>query len=67
MLITRTSQYSGIERTMDLPVTNEQFNDYNKGMLVTHAFPQLTKDQREFLITGMTADEWDELFKDHEQ
>ena len=67
MIITRTSQYSGITRTMDLPVTDEQFNDYNKGMLVTHAFPQLTQDQREFLMTGMTAEEWNELFKDTDE
>lgn len=36
------------------------------GMLIQKAFPYLTADEREFILTGMTAKEWDELFNEEE-
>ena len=63
MLITRYSRYSGICRTMDLPITEEEIELYNNGALIQNAFPHLTPDQREFYMTGITSEEWDDLFK----
>lgn len=62
MIITKTSSLSGIERTMDLPITNEQLKNWEDGMLIQKAMPNLTAEQREFLITGVVQEEWDELF-----
>ena len=63
MLITRTSTLSGITRTLDLDVTPAQVDRYNAGgVLIQDAFPQLAKEQREFIKTGITAEEWDEMF-----
>ena len=63
MLITRKSILTGIERTLDLPVTIDQLNAYMyEGVLLQHAFPNLTPDQREFILTGSTPEEWDEAF-----
>jgi hypothetical protein len=62
MPITRTSILSHKERTFLLPVTPEQLQAYYNGMLLQDAFPHLTADQREFIKTGITADEWDALF-----
>jgi hypothetical protein len=59
MLITKTSMISGIERTMDIPVTQEQLDSWNQGMLIQEAMPNLTPDEREFIKTGITNDEWD--------
>ncbi len=67
MLIKRTSQSSGITREMDLPITQVQLDAWENGMLAQRAFPQLTPDQREFIITGMTREEFDELFKDEDE
>lgn len=64
MQITRKSTYSGVERTMDLPITQEQIDAWNNGMLIQRAFPHLTPDQREFLQSGMIQEEWDALFGD---
>jgi hypothetical protein len=50
---------SGIERTMDIPVTQEQLDNWNQGMLIQDAMPNLTPDEREFIKTGITNDEWD--------
>lgn len=66
MIITRKSQYSGITREMDLPVTEEQLDLWRRGMFIQTAMPQLTPDQREFIKTGITAEEWDEIFPPEE-
>lgn len=67
MRITKTSMFTGKEHTMDLPVTPEQIDKYNKGALVQHAFPDCTPEQREFLMTGITPDEWKAEFPDDEE
>lgn len=68
MLITRTSQATGITRTLDLPVTEEQLILWaTTSALIQDVFPNLTDDQREFIVTGMTADEWDQIFGEYEQ
>lgn len=64
MLITRTSKISNITRTLDLPVTEEQILAYENGSLLQDAFPNLTAEEREFCKTGMTAEEWNQLFKE---
>lgn len=66
MLITRTSHYSGVERTLDLPITAEQWARYRSGELIQVAFPHLNADQREFIMSGCTAEEWDEMFPPEE-
>ena len=64
MQITRTSLVSGITRSLEIPCTEEQMVAYKSGALIQVAFPNLTADQREFILTGITKDEWDELFKE---
>ena len=58
MNITRTSIFSDITRTIDLPVTREQLALWESGTLIQRAMPQLSKDEREFVMTGVTAQEW---------
>ena len=62
MLIVRQSLLSGTTRSFDLPITQEQLDSYMNGSNVQDAFPHLTADQREFIMTGATADEWYEYF-----
>ena len=64
MQITRTSLVSGITRSLEIPCTEEQMVAYKSGALIQVAFPNLTADQREFILTGITKDEWDELFEE---
>ena len=67
MQVTRKSQFSGKYHTLDLPITSQELFDYevgkNSGRLIQHVFPNLTASQREFLMTGITHEEWDELFE----
>jgi ribosome recycling factor len=64
MQITRISPVSGIARSLEIPCTEEQMAAYKNGALIQVAFPNLTADQREFILTGITKEEWDELFKE---
>lgn len=61
MIITRKSNLTGIERTMEIPVTQEQLDAWENGALIQHAMPGLTDSQREFIMTGITDDEWAKL------
>ena len=63
MLITRTSGFTGTTRTMELPITNQQYRDWENGMVIQKAIPNLTPDEREFIMTGVTKEEWDKYIK----
>ena len=64
MLVTRISIFSGITRTKDLPITKEQMIEWEKGTPIQYAMPHLSADDREFLMTGITKEEWDEKLLD---
>ena len=49
MQVTRTSIFTGTTRTLELNVTENQFNAWRAGALIQDAFPQLNKSEREFL------------------
>ena len=66
MKITRTSIFTKITRTVELPITEQQLAAWQTGTLIQDAFPQLTPDQREFLLSGATSEEWDQLFGEEE-
>jgi hypothetical protein len=63
MIVSRISPVSRSPHSMDLPVTNEQFADYNQGTLLQHAFPNCTAAEREFIKSGITPDEWTKIFE----
>jgi hypothetical protein len=62
MIFQRISPFTGKLNQMDLPVTEDQVNKYNNGALIQDAFPNLNASQREFLKTGLTDDDWDNMF-----
>jgi len=66
MLVTKQSAITGITRTMDLPITQEQLDSWHKGVLAPIAFSNLSDSEREFLITGVTEDDWDDNYRSYE-
>ena len=58
---------SGVTRTLDLPVTQQQLDSYAQGALLQNAFPNLNPDEREFIKSGITAEEWESLFGGEEE
>lgn len=64
---TRTSILSGITRTLEFPVTEQQLAAYQAGAYVQDAFPHLSKDAREFIKTGIDKEEWEDAFGTEEE
>ncbi len=63
MEIARKSQYSGEWNVMELDITQEQLDAYEDGEgRIQDIFPNLSPDEREFLMTGITPEEWKQIF-----
>jgi hypothetical protein len=53
---------------MELDITEEQFRNYENGNgLIQDVFPNLTSSEREFLMTGVTDEEWNQMFGEEEE
>lgn len=63
MLVTRLSPFSHTKNTIDLNITPEQLARYENGEeLIQNVFPNLPAEHREFIMTGITSDEWNATF-----
>jgi hypothetical protein len=66
MLITKVSILTNVIHSIDIPMTEDQYERYvnrlSTGEKVQHIFPQLSNPEREFLINGITEAEWDDTF-----
>ena len=62
MKITKTSPFSGNTNVMEIDVTKEQLSSWESGVLIQNAMPNLSADEREFIMTGITPAEWDSAF-----
>jgi len=63
----KQSCITGKHHSMVLPTRQGELEHWEENMtLVQDAFPHFTPDQREFLISGSTPDEWNELFSEEE-
>jgi len=61
MIIERKSVISGIVRRRDLDVTAEQIARWQGGELIQNVFRHLSPSDREFIVTGTTDEEWEQL------
>jgi hypothetical protein len=62
MLITRTSRFTRKVHTREIDVTPEQLEAWKQGALIQNVIPHLSPDDREFLMTGVTPEEWRQVF-----
>ena len=62
MIVNRKSPFSGKYTTMKINVTPEQIDAWENGMAIQNAMPHLSADEREFIKTGITPDEWKSMF-----
>jgi len=62
MQITRTSPFTGKLNTREINVTEAQLEAWQGGQLIQEAMPHLSADDREFIKTGITPEEWDKMF-----
>jgi hypothetical protein len=56
--------------TMNFPISYKDFMSkyeaWQNGVLIQHAFPELSANEREFIMTGITPDQWEGLWKEEE-
>jgi len=61
----KQSVITGNHNSMVLPTRQGELEYWEESMtLVQDAFPHFTPEQREFLISGSTPEEWNELFSE---
>lgn len=65
--VTRQSPLTNGPVTRTLPLTLDQYSRWERGELIQIALPHLTPDEREFLLTGMSEEEWKTNFSDDEE
>ena len=66
MLITRRSPFSGQLNDMEIDVSIDEIRAWEDGELAQNAMPRLTSDEREFIMTGITPEEWRDIFGNEE-
>jgi hypothetical protein len=65
MLIKRKSVISGVERTQDIPVDPNDYMLWQTGTVnIQEVMPYLTDSDREFILSGITDEEWDSAFSE---
>ena len=62
--VVRKSIVSGKINSMDLDITPKQYSAWVHGAPIQEAMPQLNADEREFIMTGITPEEWAETFNE---
>ena len=66
MKITKKSSLTGVEHTLDIDITEEQFQRVEMRFftkeVIQNIIPNVSLGEREFLMTGITQEEWDETF-----
>ena len=60
--VVRESMLSKKANQMDLDITPEQYSAWVNGALIQEAMTNLNADEREFIKTGITPEEWAETF-----
>ncbi len=58
MIIRRRSVITRKLNVMNIAVTEEQIKKWQEGMMIQDAMPDLSVNEREFLINGVTPEEW---------
>mgnify|MGYP003533939440 CR=1 FL=1 len=68
MKVKRKSVISGIERFRDIPANPEDWVSYTMGYKnLDEAMPYLSDEDKQFILSGITSDEWKEAFSTVEE
>ena len=64
MRIERRSRITGVLHARGIAVTEEQLTRWQRGELIQDVAPDLSSGDREFIISGITPEEWAAVFGD---
>lgn len=67
MLIGRTSPLTGQINHRDVDVTPDEMRAWQGGKYIQNAMPRASADDREFVLTGHTPEDWSILFPSEEE
>ena len=67
MVVVAISALSGQKHAAPLEITEAQVYDWVNGASIQDAMPHLSPEDREFLMTGITAVEWDSMFPEEDE
>ena len=67
MMIAKTSSLSSKTHEMEIDVSDKQITLWMEGALIQDVMPNLTPEEREFLISGITPDEWNATFPEGDE
>lgn len=59
--VTRISPYDNQTNRIVLPINEEQYTKWCNGMLIQNAFPHLTVEEREFILTGLVDEQFEKF------
>ncbi len=62
MKIKRKSPFTGKINEMEIDVTQAQLDVWESGILIQNVMSNLSADEREFIMTGITPAEWASTF-----
>lgn len=67
MLIVRTNPISGEKISRELDVTQDEYNNWHHNrVVIQRAMPRLNPEEREFILTGLVGDEYEQVTKENE-
>ena len=62
MKITKMCVYSNRQNTMEIGITTDQLKQLKEGADIDQLLPEITYEEREFLLTGALPGEIDDLY-----
>lgn len=67
MLLSKKHPFTGVVNSLELDTTPEELLSWQQGAMAQQAFPRLSPDEREFVISGLLSGEFDKLFEEEEE
>jgi hypothetical protein len=67
MVVVAISALTGHKHAASLAITEAQVYDWVNGASIQDAMPHMPPEDREFLMTGITAKEWDSMFSEEDE
>lgn len=62
MKFTKRSPLTGEINTRNIQVSRFEFNEWRGGALIQEAMPNASAEDREFIISGYTPEDWNKMF-----
>jgi hypothetical protein len=70
MILVKKSNITGNLNQMEIPVQPDKYEEWLQSKKKPHIqdfFPELSDEEREFILNGITPEEWNEYIGDEEE